>query len=235
MLHSFRCDNDSLIFREAIVIKTMAVAAAFALSTAASALTVHSGVFMSGATAFNGLEGIGGTDSFPAATQYTEQGITLEYIGTAQIWTTSQAAEGNYSWYENGGGSGYTRVTFAAPVNALQFYAGSGFGGSPSLSLQYEVRNAGALVGTGAIPGISGYTGFNAYGFSGATFDEVRLQVQYDAASFDPVAFEAGAYDAFSTGGTIAGVPEPASWMLMIAGFGLVGVARRRQPTLVAA
>jgi len=30
-------------------------------------------------------------------------------------------------------------------------------------------------------------------------------------------------------------VPEPASWMLMIAGFGLVGVAARRRPAAVTA
>jgi PEP-CTERM motif len=33
----------------------------------------------------------------------------------------------------------------------------------------------------------------------------------------------------FSNGGGTPGVPEPASWALMIAGFGLVGAAMRRR------
>ena len=39
-----------------------------------------------------------------------------------------------------------------------------------------------------------------------------------------------------SDAGAVAGaVPEPASWALMLAGFGVVGVARRRRMTVVAA
>jgi hypothetical protein len=40
----------------------------------------------------------------------------------------------------------------------------------------------------------------------------------------------------FAIDGTVDGaVPEPASWMLMIAGFGLVGFAARRRPAAVTA
>ncbi|HTI30980.1 MAG TPA: PEPxxWA-CTERM sorting domain-containing protein [Sphingomonas sp.] len=42
------------------------------------------------------------------------------------------------------------------------------------------------------------------------------------------------AFEFDSIGGTIAGVPEPASWALMIGGFGLIGgTLRRRQRTAV--
>jgi hypothetical protein len=37
------------------------------------------------------------------------------------------------------------------------------------------------------------------------------------------------------TGGAGPGVPEPASWALMIGGFGLAGAALRRRRSLVAA
>ena len=52
------------------------------------------------------------------------------------------------------------------------------------------------------------------------------------AAGASDGAFEAGAYDAVTLTNAIpGGVPEPASWALMIAGFGLVGAAaRRRKP-----
>ncbi len=40
------------------------------------------------------------------------------------------------------------------------------------------------------------------------------------------------ANDSATQGFVVAGVPEPASWALMIAGFGLVGAASRRRKTL---
>lgn len=40
---------------------------------------------------------------------------------------------------------------------------------------------------------------------------------------------------ALDGGGSPGGVPEPAEWMMLIAGFGLTGVAMRRRPKVVAA
>lgn len=199
--------------------------------TPANALTVHTGTFLSSVTNYNGFEAIGPND-YPSGTPYTEQGITVEYIGTASIWTTSQVMEGEYSWYPNGGGTGYTEVTFAA-TDAIQFALGSGwFSGSPTL--QYEVLLADVVIASGTITGVSLYTGFGYYGFSGEMFDELHLQVQNDNLPFNPDAYEAGAYDAFSIG-TAGVVPEPASWALMIAGFGMVGFAMRRRPVALTA
>lgn len=38
-----------------------------------------------------------------------------------------------------------------------------------------------------------------------------------------------------TSGGPLAGVPEPAAWMMLIAGFGLVGLVTRRRKAAVAA
>jgi hypothetical protein len=44
------------------------------------------------------------------------------------------------------------------------------------------------------------------------------------------------AFDDITFGSAVAGgVPEPASWVMLIAGFGLVGAARRRKATVVTA
>lgn len=202
---------------------TAALLAAAALVPAQAAITVHTGAFLGSVAHYNGFEGIGSTSSYPGSTPYTEDTITVEYVGApGEIWTDSQIMEGAYSWYPNGGSNGYTKVTFG-PTTAVQFAAGSGWSGD-GLLLQYEVLNAGSVIATGAIAGISAYAGFGYYGFSGDTFDEIHLQVALGNTAFDSTAYEAGAYDAFSIGV----VPEPSSWALMIAGVGGLGLALRR-------
>ncbi len=216
--------------------KTRIIAAALFAATVCSganaALTVQTTDFLVGYTNYNGFEGMGSTTTFTGP--YTEDGITVEYIGTASIWSESQAAEGLYSWYPNGGGTGYTRITFGGPINAVEFQAGSGwFSGADSL--QYDVLLGGVSVGSGQIAGLSTYTGFSFYGFSGTSFDEVRLQAQQGSvAGFDADAYEAGAYDAINFGGSTFAVPEPTSLALMIAGFAIGGIARRRKALAVA-
>ena len=38
-----------------------------------------------------------------------------------------------------------------------------------------------------------------------------------------------------TSGGPLAGVPEPTAWMMLIAGFGLVGLMARRRKTAISA
>ncbi len=99
------------------------------------------------------------------------------------------------------------------------------------------------------------------YSFSGANFAGIvgGQQQAGDLLSFDTTGLSAGTYtktitlngyssytglgnlalapitltiSALVTGGAVGGVPEPASWAMMLAGFGMVGVAARRRRTL---
>ncbi len=76
------------------------------------------------------------------------------------------------------------------------------------------------------------FSGTNANG--AVLFTGIRLVGTGPRNSFmvnDPGSFTVG----YTAGGTMTGlsVPEPASWAMLIAGFGLVGaVARRRRPAL---
>ncbi len=219
-------------------IAAFAIATSFAASfaTAASALTTHTTDFLAGYTNYNGFEGMGSTTNYPGATPYTEQAISVQYVGTpGNIWTDSQAAEGSYSWYPSGGSTGYTRITFGGIIDAVEFQASTGWFTTAG-ALQYDVLLGGVSVGTGEFAFVSNYqTGFNFYGFSGVNFDEVRLQARQSGESgFDASALEALAIDAVNHGGNIGFVPEPATWAMLITGFGLVGSALRRRRAITA-
>ncbi len=216
----------------ALFVATSAAVLLIAAGSARAAVveTTH---FIGSPTSFNGFEGIG---SHPGdfLGPYTEDGITVQHIGDDGIWTDSDARVGNYSWYKNGGGTGYTRITLAslADFSAIQFLAFSGFidGGG---SLNYQLVNNGSVVQTGVAGPVPAYHGGSRYyGFSGGGFDEVRVQVTLYGA-FSGGDFEAGIFDSIAVGEP-GGVPEPATWGLLILGFGLSGVmlrSRRRMAT----
>ncbi|MGL6042519.1 MAG: PEPxxWA-CTERM sorting domain-containing protein [Sandaracinobacteroides sp.] len=218
-------------------LSSAAFAAFVLVSTPANAITVHTAPFLSAATNITGFETMTG------GTEFTDAGMTITYVGYApSIWLTSQAYEGVQSWYPDAGGFGYTRIRFDTVVDSFQFAAGSGWQtGTPSL--QFQLLLEGDLVFEGAIDAIPNYTGFSIYGFSGAGFDEVHLQSQISypgqfrsvdgqgtVPEFDEGAYDALTLDAFAFGGPIDPpvIPEPATWALLIAGFGLVGASLRR-------
>lgn len=226
--------------RTGISAATLAISIMAASATSA-AVTVESTNFIASPTFFNGFEGIASdpnfTDPFffPANTAYSEGGITVEYVGSATMWLQYQYV-GNFGWYEDGGGTGYTKVTLTngADFTGLQFLSGTGFGSSTTY---YQALNNGSVVSTGTLGPVTGGDGSNLLhqGLSGGGFDEVRLQSHISGGGFNPATYEAGAYDSFAANGATGGVPEPASWALMIAGFGMVGVAARRRNAIVAA
>jgi hypothetical protein len=198
-------------------------------ATGAQALTVHNSPFLLDPDLQIGFEAA--TD----ATSYLENGVAVSYVGTPQsggIWTTSQAAEGKQSWYANGGGFGYTRLQFQSDVTAFQFAAGSGWpvgqgGQSADPHLQFRLWNDGVIVAEGVAGSVRFYSGFSVFGFSGLAFDEVHLQSLDSDKSFDPGGLDALALDALAFGGPV--IPEPATWAMMIVGFGVVGASVRRR------
>ena len=206
------------------------------MAHSASAVTVETTQFLSSPTYFNGFENIASSSAFTppylfsSSAVYSEGGITVGYGGSTsygQIWTQYQFV-GTNGWYPNGGGNGYTKVTLAngGTFSALQFLAGTGFGSSTTY---YEALNNGSVVSTGTIGPVFGGDGASLryYGLSGGGFDEVHLKSNFGGA-FNPSTFEAGSFDSFAATASGA-VPEPAQWLLMMGGFGLVGAAIRRR------
>ena len=210
-------------------IAATALAALLAGGSAQAAITVVSGSFIGAPTAFNGFENLPANFGVP----YVEQGIAVRYVTDEDynIFSTIQAYEGTHSFFAEGvtGGTahlahGYTDNTLSGGGDfpSIQFAVGSAFDDAGA-RLNYQLLNDGVVVQTGVAGPVPAYGGFNVYGFYGAPFDEVRLQVNFDGV-FDPTAIEAGDLDAVSVG---AVVPEPGGWALLIVGFGLTGAALR--------
>jgi hypothetical protein len=205
---------------------------------AQAAITVETTSFIASPTHFNGFEGFGPSADYDGTlyhqTSYTEDGISVAYVGSApnQIWggfTSSVGGEGDYGWYPNGGGTGYTRITLEAggDIGAIQFLAGSGWGQDTNLA--YQLQKNGVVVASGVL---NNPYNMHYLGFSGVGFDEVDLQSGMFS-SFSGSNYEAFALDSVAVGAA-GPVPEPGIWALMIVGLGLTGAVLRRRTPVVA-
>jgi hypothetical protein len=131
------------------------------------------------------------------------------YYGYAQDPYTPHS--GNYRVYDAATDAGFT---FAAPV----VFNGAWFAGKDTSSVQFQLLLGGSVVATSASLGTSVTPAFLSSGYAGLV-DQVKvLSGQPDFWVMDDVTYNAG---------TVGGVPEPASWALMILGFGAVGLTLR--------
>lgn len=236
------------MFRRGLMLAT-AVAAAM-LAGKAGAVVVHTGAFLGAADHATGFEGMAthpdrftipdGAHLFPGATDYVEGGLVVHHVNVPQFGSELfvkpgdpmtfpeyfPGADGVWGWYALGY-NGYTRVTLESgdEFSAVQFLAAGGFASGGNVLL-YQLLNNGAVVATSSFT--IGDT-LSYYGFSGGGFDEVRLQSRNFNQVFDPVGQDYLALDNLSAN---AVVPEPAAWVLLIAGFGVAGarLRRRRSP-----
>jgi len=189
---------------------------------------------------YNDFATIGATDDYGQG-PYSYGGVTIQYVGTGTIWTTSHpAAPSGYSWYPDGGGIGYDDITLTGggTFTSIELLAGSGFfeGGA---DLLYQVLNGATVVGSGdlgALPGST--TGFATFDLSGGPFTELRVQGVIAPATFDPSNFEALAIGAITISTSTSTVPEPSTWAMMLLGFaglGFAGYRRTRKALSIAA
>lgn len=110
---------------------------------------------------------------------------------------------------------------FVNPVNAFGAY----FGGLQTASSRILFSDGSAQsIPLGGNPSDGGFSfvGFTSFG---ASISSVAIDVPFDLISVDDVRFRAAA-----VGGA---VPEPATWAMMFAGFGLIGAVMRRRASRV--
>ena len=232
------------------LVASAAVLAALSAGSAAASVTIYSGNDY-GAGAISPKP-----NAYAARADYL---AAAAGIGADQLITFESAALGTFDSLDLGGGVTLTGVNFgggaqkiantSACLDALCGYnitvAGSKFfeiyGGEATFSFLNPISSFGAFIAGAQIEGIHfaftdgssqsvdvpGQYGTSFVGFAdpGKSISAVSLIVGNDILSVDDVHFTFAA----PAGGGVGGVPEPASWALMIAGFGGVGALQRRR------
>lgn len=231
------------------LVASAAVLAAVSAGSAAASVTVYSGNDY-GAGAMSARP-----NAFGARADYLAAAATL---GADQLITFESAALGAFSSLDLGSGVTLTGVNdFGADqkiarasscLDALCGYnisvGGSKFfevyGGEATFNFLNPISSFGAFIAGAQIEGIHfaftdgssqsvdvpGQYGTSFVGFTDTdkSISAVSLIVGNDILSVDDVHFTFAA-----PGGGVGGVPEPASWAMMIAGFGGVGASLRRR------
>ena len=117
-------------------------------------------------------------------------------------------------------------LAIAPPTKAISFYWGS-----------IDAYNTVSFYSGSTL--VASYTGDQvpaapADGNQGNPGNNRRVTFDFQGQSVDRVQF-ASSQNSFELDTVTAAVPEPASWALLVVGFGLVGVSARRRPARVAA
>ena len=166
--------------------------------------------------------GIAGTGSFTSLPSFTVAGVNFDNAGADFVIDGGFFNNGYFGSqpYYSGQANVLTTISFAGTsAFGIVFGNYTSDGGALSFTLSDgSVFNA-------SFPAQRGNTGF--FGFTSATpITSISVNNQSGGANvFDVVSFSVGA----------AGVvPEPESWALLIAGFGLTGAAMRRRRSAVA-
>ena len=202
------------------------VVSAISLSVSAQAATVN--IDLSGASTGTQINAPGGSfaQTFSGQT-VAGSGISGSPTGPLSLapagsilvdfWDPNVSPAGN-SLLSQPGNAAPLSILFDSLADSLTFTMGSSDAGSIVKVNSFGAN--GALLGSTQITMLSGYNVYNLSGlgnFKGLTF--------FDNNDPSGVRFMNFSYNSVAGGG----VPEPAAWAMMLAGFGMAGAAIRRR------
>lgn len=224
----------------------LACACALVLSAPAYAgvvATQGSSVFAADAsTGFSNLAAFGNP------TTYDNNGVHVSYASGGNValpigiigdmLSTTNRSYGIYS--PTGGVASFSR-TDGGIFTEFSVDVAQTFGNAPALSLFWQAIDASAtVIASGSFDGL-GYNTLTSYLFTATGSDQMaRVDLFSNFTAFGPTfsgAFgqDYSVYDnakfksPLDTGPGLPGVPEPATWAMMIVGFGMAGAMIRRK------
>ena len=143
------------------------------------------------------------------------------FFPTGDIGGVTASIPGNNTPYLSVGGGGTANISFGGSVRAFSFDY-STVDNYNTLTINYTDGTFGTVTGTdilGAGQANGSQSGSFIVNGNGQLISSIRLDTSSNA-------FEV---DNLSVSRNIGGIPEPTTWIMMIAGFGLVGVGMRRR------
>lgn len=202
------------------MLATAALAAAPLVGGNASAatMTYTNQATFNAATSGDTLYGFPFTGSPSLTPSYTNGPVTFT---SNKLFGFNDAYGKPYISDDNAGGSSSNTFTIASTTSALGLFLGSAFGGA---TYSYIVNG---VAGSITVPALNSTT------FLGFTSTSGPVSVAFNVAggSGDGVANSELDVPQFIAGNAITGAaPEPATWAMMLLGFGGIGVAMRRRP-----
>lgn len=219
------------------MIKTLALAgAAFVSAGAAQAETVYRNDFSGGPSIGEQVlvgghfTDLGGSSEFPtgpAAYFYGDEGTRSLTLGTLDLATGGTI---NFAFRLGAYGVGDQNV-----FEGADGFDEDVFFGYASNGLFTQLERFGVPIFGEPGTGTSNLTGWNTYSYTlapnAANGSVVFSFVQPDSSSlfFDQWAVDELSVVNNATGAVVAAVPEPATWAMMVLGFGLAGFALRRR------